>query len=236
MNRKWQCILALMTAGACAGRAAILADWTFETSRPSGNGGDITGIVPENGDAALSSIASGHHADTSTAWSNPQGDTSANSFSANRWTEGDYFQFKTTTLAYNQIVISFEQISSSTGPTGFKLTYSTDGTTFVDVNSGSYTVVNPTDNNWATGGSLKPSIESFDLSSITAVNNDNTIYFRLIDTTTPGSSAGASRVDDFKVSGMAIVPESAATGLAYGAGALVIAILQLRRERRSVCG
>ena len=231
MYRKWRLVMFALAAGACTGRAAIVADWTFETSQPVGNGSDMNGIVAEGGTAATSSIASGHHASVSTAWTNPQGDASVTSFSANHWAVGDYFQFKTATLGYNQIIISFEQISSSTGPTGFKLAYSTDGNNFTDVSGAAYVVANPSSINWTTGGTLKPSIESFDLSSIAAVDGQNTIYFRLIDTTSPGGGTGTSRVDDFMVSATPI-PELNG-GLSFGIIMLAFCGFELYRQHKS---
>ena len=122
------------------------------------------------------------------------------------------------------------KLRSSTGPTGFKLQYGTDGTTFTD--NLNYTVLN---NEAANGGTWNSTtfISNYhfdvDLSSITALENQAAVYFRLTNTVTGTNIAGASRVDNFTITG--IVPEPA-TGLLMGVSILVS--LALARRPRPV--
>ncbi len=239
MIRKCWMIMVLTFAGACVVRGAIVADWTFETSAPNGYGTAIGGIAAEDGVNASTSMASGFHANSSTTWSSPAGNSGTlHSFSAEHWSVGDYFQFATSTLGYNNIMVTFEQTSSSTGPSAFKLAYSTDGTTYFDISGDSYTVGTTT---WSTSsGTLKATILDFDVSTTTAVNGQNAVYFRLIDTSTTAAgggivgSGGSSRVDDFEISGsISAVPESPAWGGMAGAGLIVLCCLRAWRNRRS---
>jgi hypothetical protein len=199
-------------------KADVMADWTFDTSAPNGYGTAIGGITAENGINADTSTASGFHASSATLWSSPQGNCGTlHSFSADHWAVADYFQFKTTTLGYKDIVVTFEQTSSSTGPSAFELAYSTDGKTYFDIAGDTYTV-GTTD--WSSSsGTQKATILDFDLSSIAAVNNDSAVYFQLIDASTAAAGGGSvkttgtSRVDDFEITGIAAVPEPATCGV-----------------------
>src|SRR5262245_50023603 len=98
---------------------AQIASWTFETSMPTGTPGAgvwITNIASEVG----SGIASGLHVGAVT-YSNPAGNGSAQSFSANAWAVNDYFQFVVSTIGYSGLGVSFDQTSSATGPGRFTL-------------------------------------------------------------------------------------------------------------------
>jgi hypothetical protein len=210
--------------------AALIADWTFEANEPSATtSASFDYGAADSGNNATGSDASAFHASSISKWTFPSGDGSAQSFSGDHWAVGDSFQFKTSTAGYSQINISFEQISSSTGPTGFKLAYSLDGTSFSDISGDSYTVSNPSSINWASTGSPKATIENFDLSGVTQVNNNSTIYFSLIATTAGGSSTGTSRLDDFSISS---VPEPATWGLISAVGLLGICGLREWRQNK----
>lgn len=211
MNRIVQFAAFVFFSSGCLCQATMIADWTFETSQPNGSGTTISGIIAESGVNAAISIASGCHANSSTAWTSPKGYSgTANSFSGNRWSAGDYFQFQTSTVGFKDITIVFEQMSSDSGPSAFQLAYSTDNSTYFNMPSGSYSVNNTS---WSTG-----SLKNFDLTLTDAINNSSTVFFRLIDTgnSAAGSDSvkwqGTSRIDDFTVSGVAMVPEPVAGG------------------------
>jgi hypothetical protein len=126
-------LLALTLAMTASGQAADLALWTFEASVPV-NAGPHT---PESGAYAFAGIsaANGVHADPNTAYNNPTGNGSVESFSSTNWGVGDYYEFKTRTLGYMGVTVSWDQTSSNTGPRYFVLQYSTDGSTFTQLGS-----------------------------------------------------------------------------------------------------
>lgn len=192
----------LIVAGVTSASAQTLAQWTFETSIPTTAGP----LSPEVG----SGSALGFHAGAA-AYSNPAGNGSAESFSVNTWAIGDYFEFSLSTLGYTGIGISFDQTSSSTGPRDFDLTYSTDGSIFSTF--ASYVVLQnglAPNASWNSGTYQSAYSFSYDLSSITALDNAPTVYFRLINTSTVAANGGAvaatgtDRVDNVTVS---VVPE-----------------------------
>lgn len=177
-----------------------LAQWTFETSVPTTSGPHS----PENGTGQ----ATGYHTSGSTIYSNPVGNGSSESFSSDRWASGDYYQFKTSSYGYQNITINFDQTSSNAGPRDFKVQYSTDGVSFTDLSGGTYQLTN---DSWSSSGDPKPeSSRSFDLSSVTALNNKENIYIRFTvnsSTAINGGSidvAGTGRVDNVTIKGAAI--------------------------------
>lgn len=195
-------------------RAATIAQWTFESSIPSSGTNtqtSLSGIAPEVG----SGSASGVHA-SAAAWSSPSGNGSAHSFSVNTWAVGDYFQFQVSTLGFSGIGLSYDQISSSTGPGRFDLSYSLDGSSFTSLTSGAgYSViVNTSPNTWSSSTPQTSSSYFYDLSGVSALDNAATAYFRLTDisTTSAGgatvASGGTDRIDNFAV--FSPVPEPSA--------------------------
>jgi hypothetical protein len=151
---------------------------------------------------------------------------------------GDYYQFQTSTTGFSDIHIGFSQYGSNTGPAEFKLQYSTDGATFVDLANGAYTVPSTTSWNPTTYYNTD-SVFYFDLSSISEINDVGAVYFRLTSTSTVSvnggtvASTGTNRVDQFTVSQGSVdispVPEPATVALiVLGLGA---AVWGVRRKR-----
>jgi predicted outer membrane repeat protein len=181
------------------------AVWTFETSQPGlDNSQALTGIVPESGPASAS--ASGFHASSSTDYSNPVGNGSAESFSSDNWAVGDYYQFTVPGIDRGAFVLSFEHTSSGTGPAEFTLEYSVDGEDFSAF--ADYTVLQNGgwNNNPAPPDPYLPGYAfSFDLSGVTILNDQPLVHFRLTcrsDLAARGDtvgSGGTSRVDDVTV-------------------------------------
>lgn len=212
-------VLGLATAGA---HAATIADWTFETTQPTTAGS----FTPEVG----SGSALGHHVATST-YSSPVGNGSAHSFSSTAWAAGDYYQFQVSTTGLSGITLSWDQTSSNTGPKDFTLQYSTNGTTFTTLSS--YSVLaNATPNTpWSSGTSSSAYTFTQDLIADTALNNQATLYFRLVDADTVAAgggtvgSGGTDRVDNVTVSA---VPLPGALWL-LGSGLLTLATQRRRR-------
>jgi len=195
-------------------RADVIADWTFETSIPvaaRGPGIWFTNIAPEIG----LGTAAGFHAGP-TVYTSPAGTgagSTAHSFSSTNWTVGDFYQFAVSTATnggyFSGISLSYNEMSSATGPGRFQLSYSTDGLSF--------TSFGPLD--------ILPSATytnySYNLSSITAIENQAVVYFRVTDQSTTSANfgtvgtAGTDRIDNFLVSGTFVpIPEPSTMAMA----------------------
>ena len=172
-----------------------IAQWTFETSVPVTAG-------PHAAEVGTGSCL-GFHSSPSVVYSNPTGNGSAESFSSNFWAVNDYYQFQTSTSLYTAIQIEFDHTGSNTGPRDFEIFYSTDNITYTTTGI-TYQLTNET---WSSGSHNSASHRSYDFSSITALNNQANIYFRLVDISTTSinngtvATTGTSRVDNFTISG-----------------------------------
>ena len=204
----------VLTSGASA---AVLASWTFENSA-------LTTSGPFAAEVGTGS-ASGFHVGSST-YSSVAGNGSTKAFSSNTWAVGDYYEFTTSSTGYEGITITFDQTGSNTGPKDFKLQYSINGTSFTDVPSGGYAVIN---NSWSAAAPKTGSSYSFDLSSITVLNNSAAVFFRVTDTSAASinnatvAAGGTSRIDNFTISA---VPEPASALLGS------LGFLAMLRRRR----
>jgi MYXO-CTERM domain-containing protein len=204
--------------------AAVATSWTFETAPPA----DVSAasIGPLAADMGIGS-ASGVHASAATTWTTPAGNGSANSLSANNYAVGDYFQFQTSTTGLSDIGVTFDQTGSNTGPRDWQFAYSTDGTNFTNLGP-VYSLINGA---WSSGTPVTTTSFSYDLSSIGAVENASSVFFRLSVASTTAitggtvAATGTGRVDNFTVSDG--VPEPAGLGVIGLAG-----IVELRRRRR----
>ncbi|MDR3456594.1 MAG: PEP-CTERM sorting domain-containing protein [Verrucomicrobiae bacterium] len=223
-------------------KADVIADWTFQSSLSTNNivgagktpGSTQSGIVADIG----SGTASAFHATAGTAWSIPSGNGSSNSWSANNWSQNDYYQFQVSTLGYNSITISYDQVGSSTGPKTYTLQYSTDGSSYIAFGSSYSVLSSPGWNPNTASGSAGESF-TFDLSSLSALDNLATAYFRVVDlsATTGGAigggnvgTSGTDRIDNFAVVGSVIaVPEPSTLVLASLGG--LGCLFALRRKR-----
>lgn len=235
---KYTLLLAAGVALCGVAQAATIAKWTFETSLPFlDNSSTIGSISAEVG----TGTASGSHASSATDWSNPVGNNSAESFSVNTWAQNDYFQFTASTVGFSNITFSFDQTRSGTGPSAFKVAYSTNGTSFTDLAGSDYTVVASTGTNIVfsdatTGGSWQSTklatntSYSFSLSAITTLNNVPNVYLRLVQTGSGIAAAGTSRVDNVEIAGTAIPEPSTYAAILGGVALLGVAA----RRRRSV--
>jgi hypothetical protein len=188
----------LLGLASASAQAATVAQWTFETSLPATAGP----FAAEVG----SGSAFGYHAGAS-VYSSPVGNGSAKSLSSTVWAVGDYYQFQVNTTGDSGISLAWDQTSSNTGPRDFQLQYSTDGTNFTNFGS-IYAVLANAAPNPTWNGTTSSSLYNFvvDLSSITALDNQATDYFRLKDASTASAnggvvaSGGTNRVDNFTVS------------------------------------
>jgi hypothetical protein len=215
--KAWTIVSMVLVATAVfCGRAGatndVISQWTFETASP---GGTTTTNGPWGAEFGLAggfpaSQATGVHATAST-WSSPAGNGSSKCFSVTNWAAGDYWQFQTDSTVsggLSNIGLQVDQTSSTTGPRDFTLSYSTNGTTFT--NFANYSIQPNANPAWSSAGAVAPlglDTYDFNLSSITALNNFSTIYFRLTAASplvaaqqgsTPAAT-GTSRVDNVTV-------------------------------------
>ena len=227
MTRLLAVIGMVMGLASVAARADTIADWTFETSQPSKSGS----FAPEVGSGA----ASGSHASGSSVYSSPSGNGSAHSFSSNYWSSGDYYQFQVATTSLSGLSLTWDQISSSTGPKDFELEYSTNGTSFTNFQS--YSVLsNGGSTTWSSTTPITASSYSFNLASVAALNNQASVYLRLVDLDTVSAgggtvgTAGTDRVDNFAVMATAApVPLPAGIWL-LGSGIAAMGVVRRRRR------
>jgi hypothetical protein len=190
----------------------LAARWTFEVSQPTAaNQATITNIDPELGDGN----ARGVHLSSGTDYSSPVGNGSNESFSSNTWAVGDFYEFQISTEGYQDINISFDHTSSPTGPRDFGIFYSTTGVGAFSDTGITYTVLendspNPT---WSSESPHAEFSYEFDLSEISALDDQATMFLRLVDLSTASASngtvgtSGTSRVDNFSIYYYAILPE-----------------------------
>ena len=222
---------AIVAASVSSASAQVLAQWTFETSTSTNNiiGAGLSPASAQSGVNADIGTGTGSafHATAATVWSIPAGNGNPHAWSANMWSVGDYFQFSTSTVGFSGVKLSYDQVGSGTGPRDFNLQYSLDGSSFTTFASYS---LNSAVTSWSTVTANPLSSFSFDLSSVTALNNAPNVYFRITDTSTTSinggavGTAGSGRVDNFTIA----VPEPAAA-LLTGFG--LMAVLVIRRRR-----
>jgi hypothetical protein len=193
-----------------------ISRWSFDNITISGTGQTptITGGGADLGAQTEGTSVSGFHTSTSTVWSSPVGNGNTKSISSNFWSTNDYFRFNVNTQYTTIIRLAFDQTSSGTGPKDFKLQYSLDGVDFTDITN--YTVPfntsTNTDYNWSSTNFNSSSTLSFDLSSVTEINDQPNVQFRMVNTSTDAllggsiQNAGTSRMDNFTTFGNMDIP------------------------------
>lgn len=203
--------------------AVTVVQWDFEgTTTPAdlSNSTNSPTVAASTG----TGTASGWHVSAATDWTTPAGNGSANALSSNTWAADDYYQFSFATTGYADLVLSFDQTRSSTGPSGFSLVYSTDGgSSFTSF--GSYTVAQVT---WSSGSTASGSSYSFDLSALSALDNKSSVVLRLVNSSTV-ATGGTNRIDNVTVA-MAPVPEPETYALML-AGLGAIGLMARRRRQ-----
>lgn len=201
--------------------AALIASWTFETSVPATAGPHVA----EGGANAATSNASGSHANATVAYTNPAGNGSNESYSADKWAINDYFQFTTSTTGFTGINIGWDQTSSNTGPRDFEVQYSTNGINFTSLTT--YQVLgNGVAPNAAWTAATNVPAYGFVAPGAAALDNKASITIRFVNTSTvavnspnPVVAAGTNRMDNVIITGT-LVPTPASLAL-LGVGGLV---------------
>jgi hypothetical protein len=214
--------LLLLSTGACltlASNAVVLSAWTFETNTPADLTDSALGpaVTAEAGLFTTGYTAQGTHASAVSDWSTPAGNGSANSYSVNTWAVGDYMQYATSSTGYTDITITFDHVSSGTGPRDFEIFYSTNGTVYTStgISYDTFQSSNVGTNafsfgSWNSTTAISNYSYSVDLSGLPALDNQATLFFRflLTSTATPSggvlSAGGTSRMDNVVINA---VPE-----------------------------
>ena len=154
------------------------------------------------------------------------------SFSANFWNVDDYWQFQVSTLGFSNLGLSWDQASSSTGPKDFRLDYSLDGSSWTTAMAYS-PLVNGTPNTPWTSSTYNPAYTFFyDFGG--AVDNQSTVYLRLVDTSTVSeggnggivATTGTDRIDNVTV---AVVPEPSSLSMMGGFALLAWTFIRRRK-------
>lgn len=223
-------MIAILCVSSIAG-AATITQWTMEglTTPP-----DLTdsAVGPPVLAATGVGTLNGVHASAVSDWTTPVGNGSAESYSVNTWALGDYFQFSTSSLLFENIMLSVDATSSNTGPRDFKVQYSNDGTTFTDSGLTYSVLANAAPNSWTSGTYLPQHTYTFDLSSIAALDNQAVAAFRLVQDSTVSANGGVvaaggtSRIDNVTVSGD-VIPEPATIALI---GLASLGLIAMRRR------
>lgn len=223
--KKYAFTLGSVGVFAVGAHADVLAIFGFETVGTAGTtAASVGGILADSGIGTASSV----HASSSTVFSSPAGSGSARSLSANNYAAGDYFQFTLATTGFTAIMLNFDMQRSGTGPTVFDIAYGTNGTNFTT--AGSFTLGA---GSFSTTATSTTTHYAFDLSTVTALNNIGSAYFRVVSegintsgTATP--TGGTARIDNFVVSGTA--PEPSAIALVSIAGAGMAMAMRRRKK------
>ena len=217
-------VVAVLAACGPVASAAVISSWNFEGltvsstagTSPSPTAGTLTS---DTGNGELTGV----HALATSVWSTPAGNGSTKSISANGWSHGDYWQFTSNTTGNTGIMVLVDATRSSTGPAGFKVQYSSTGAggTFTDLPGGDYTVAQVTFSS-GTENTNSPPRFLFDLSGVTALDNNPNAAFRLVQTSATGAATGTQRIDNVVVGTGLVIPEPTAAAFGLLAGGMLI--------------
>ncbi len=221
-------------------RAVLIAGWTFEGKTLLGTGNSFTGANMSTGYIAETGSGTmyGVHTVTNSIWTHPAGNGTAVAMSAIGWTANNSFwEFSVSTLGLKDILINFDQVSSSTGPKTWTIQTKVGSgpyTSFASYNLGYNSSGGTT--SWSATIVRTESQHSFNLSSLSALNNQSSVSVRLLVSgtaqygtgTTSFPTSGSSRIDNITINATP-VPEPA-TAAIMAAGAAVAAS---RKRKRS---
>jgi len=205
-------VLAALTCSHTAA-AAIIANWTFETSQPANAG-------PHNAEAGVAAGASSQALRTVDSGGTPivsggmPGNGSAWSFNSRPWRTDDTLQFRTDTTGYNAITFQWCWArSDADAPGQFALEWSTNGSSWSFLNNQNVGI--------ATWSAATPNPNSCigPIAMPAGLDNQANAFIRLRSLSDATSGFSTIRFDDVVVSG---VPEPASLGLLAVGAALLI--------------
>jgi hypothetical protein len=210
----------------CTARGAdTIANWTFENYYQASSVTNTDSPTLLSAFGPSGSLAWGHHASASSKFYYVLGNGSSNALTADHWAIGDFFEFQTSTLGFTNILVSFDQYRSPTGPTNWAFTYSVDGTLFNTALA--YSVTNSTD--WSATTRRSAYTFTVDLATVTELSEAANVYFRLVADSAPGSTQGTSRVDNFAVLGTLVPEPPVSILIGTGTGFLLFARRRARQ-------
>ena len=129
----------------------------------------------------------------------------------------NFFQFQLSGVgSFQDYMLFFQSQRSGTGPVNLDVQYSTDGMTFT-----TFQTVNPGNGVFAAF--------NIDLSAVTAIENQPTVYFRLVGSGGTGA-AGTLRLDNFQVAATGVSAATVSVGgrvtnaSGYGIGGVMLSI------------
>lgn len=224
-------ILAATSALVASASAATvqIAGWSMSTAIAAATtGSNYTHGAANLGALTSSTSLSCYHAVAATTWSSPAGNGSTYSLSSNNWTSSDYYQVSMATTGYSDISVSWDQTRTSTGPSSFSLSMSTDGGANFTTLLATYTVVQAGfagtgTTTWNSVTNQTGFTNTIDLGTSAANQGNILLRFNSLATS---AAAGTNRIDNISVTS-AVVPEPSAALL----GAL--GALGLLRRRRN---
>ena len=215
----------------------LIAGWDFEgITLPEGSTGTSrSGFFASAGTQVGVAEASGVHADRRTGWATPSGNGSGKSLSATSWNVGAYFQFRVSSLGFSGLTLAWDQIRDSGASSNFDLSYSIDGANFTSfasyaVNSSATFADNSSAGWWSGSTSATNTSYFYDLSTVTGLDNQSDVFFRLVATSLSTDTRHRVAIDNVNITG---VPEPSALSLVLlGLGGW----MAFRRRRQSAGG
>ncbi|MFP4468895.1 MAG: T9SS type A sorting domain-containing protein [Bacteroidales bacterium] len=167
-----------------------IAEWNFEDAAKRANFPGVNGYTADDGGQqdettiSVDVIGAGAGGIDPTYLEEPDNNYTA---AAGGWGDNlSNWSIEFSASGLNNLKISSKQLSANGGPTGFTVQYSTDGTTWVDITNGNYTM---TIDDW---------YELTDL-DISVLDDEESAYIRWLNT--GGFSSGTSYIDDIIITG-----------------------------------
>lgn len=164
-----------------------LVSWNFDQETPFATGG-----IEANASQEITVVGATVTANYAAGFGTPSRAINSNGWNSE---EDSYWFIQFQTTGYQNIELSARQFGSNTGPRDFKVQYSIDNETWVDIDGGAIVV----GNNWTSGIT--------NLMLPTEVENKEVVYIRWLKTSyvsvTGGTvgSGGTNRIDDIMITG-----------------------------------